>query len=130
MTIVCVDYMSRCDMRVSPPAKSFGVLHIYILCKVPLIFAPIFERFSELQLALNLACAEFSATPWGEGASRLDRSDQFAQKYALLPASDNTQACQISVFPDHGGSHPDMYRATSILTLFSRLLAADSEHNY
>ena len=54
MALVCVDYMSRYDMRVSPPSKSFGIHHIYALCKVTHIFDEFNSQAFELQLALNL----------------------------------------------------------------------------
>ena len=69
MGLVCVDYMSRYDMRVSPPSKSFGIHHIYALCKVTHIFnRGSCIRFA-LQVALNLSAAlRGPRSPRGKGA--------------------------------------------------------------
>ena len=70
MALVCVDYMSRYDMRVSPPSESFGILHIYILCKVPDIFTEFFRHAFELQPAANLTVPISRELIRGEGAGR------------------------------------------------------------
>ena len=71
MALVCVDYMSRYDMRVSPPSESFGILHIYTLCKVSDIFTEFNCTPLELQPAANLSVAISRELIRGEGAGRM-----------------------------------------------------------
>ena len=130
MALVCVDYMSRYDMRVSPPSESFGVLHIYTLCKVPDIFTDFFRHAFELQPAANLTVPISRELIRGEGAGRTVSSGKIPQKYALRTPCVISQNCKRCGSPDLGGARPDLYRVYTDLTVFSGLLGAASEHNH